>query len=247
MCTVVTPPCATALWVVVLRAVGPRAGLGNRIEARGTQRSTTHEASKGQPGTTDRTVHFVCLMGVRRTRGVETTRRRPSGEGPLISLDQPERTPLHPCHVGGTDRSAVVRIRSFRQRSSSANVRSFARALAPMSSEPRWHVAVAKYCSKPSTQQVALDGRPGGATDGEGHLRWNHLGIGNERAPERIDPHTDAVSPEADECVAFADPVDQADRRARPLARRDFSTARPARVLMRARKPCLRARRRLLG
>jgi hypothetical protein len=33
----------------------------------------------------------------------------------------------------------------------------------------------------------------------------------------------------------------------RPLARRDFSTARPARVLMRARKPCLRARRRLLG
>lgn len=113
-----------------------RAGLGNRIEARGTQRSTTHEASKGQPGTTDRTVHFVCLMGVRRTRGVETTRRRPSGKGPLISLDQPERTPLHPCHVGGTDRSAVVRIRSFRQRSSSANVRSFARALAPMSTSP---------------------------------------------------------------------------------------------------------------
>ena len=113
--------------------------------------------------------------------------------------------------------------------------------------EPRRHLALPKHRSKPSTQQIALDGRPGGATDGERHLRWNHLGIGNERAPERLDPHTDAVSPKADECVALADPVDQADRRARPLARRDFSTARPARVLMRARKPCLRARRRLLG
>jgi hypothetical protein len=113
--------------------------------------------------------------------------------------------------------------------------------------ESRGHIAVAKHGPQPSAQPIALDGRPGGATDGEGHLRWNHLGIGNERAPERIDPHTDAVSPEAKECVAFANPVDQADRRARPLARRDFSTARPARVLMRARKPCLRARRRLLG
>lgn len=113
--------------------------------------------------------------------------------------------------------------------------------------QPRRHLVVAKHRSEPTTQQIALDGRPGGAADGEGHLRWNHLGIGNERAPERIDPHTDAISPEADECVAFANPVDQADRRARPLARRDFSTARPARVLMRARKPCLRARRRMLG
>jgi hypothetical protein len=31
------------------------------------------------------------------------------------------------------------------------------------------------------------------------------------------------------------------------LARRDFNTARPARVLIRARNPCLRARRRVLG
>ncbi len=108
-------------------------------------------------------------------------------------------------------------------------------------------VGIAQNRPQPTPKSIALHGGPSGATDGEGHLRWNHLGIGNERAPQRIDPHADAVSPKADECVALADPVDQADRRARPLARRDFSTARPARVLMRARNPCLRARRRLLG
>jgi hypothetical protein len=38
-----------------------------------------------------------------------------------------------------------------------------------------------------------------------------------------------------------------ADRRARPFPRRDASTERPARVLMRVRNPCVRARRRLFG
>ena len=40
---------------------------------------------------------------------------------------------------------------------------------------------------------------------------------------------------------------DYAERRSRPLARLLARIARPARVRMRARKPCLRARRRLLG
>ena len=73
------------------------------------------------------------------------------------------------------------------------------------------------------------------------------MGIGDEGAPQRVDPQADAFSPKTDEGVSLLDPADQADRRARPLARRDLSTARPARVLMRARNPCLRARRRLLG
>ena len=46
---------------------------------------------------------------------------------------------------------------------------------------------------------------------------------------------------------AVADPPDQAESRVRPLSRRALMIARPARVRMRARKPCLRARRRLLG
>ena len=39
----------------------------------------------------------------------------------------------------------------------------------------------------------------------------------------------------------------QAESRSRPLARRALRIARPARVFIRARKPCLRFRRRLLG
>ena len=41
--------------------------------------------------------------------------------------------------------------------------------------------------------------------------------------------------------------IDHADKRARPLERRDFKTARPARVFIRLRNPCFFARRRLLG
>ena len=48
--------------------------------------------------------------------------------------------------------------------------------------------------------------------------------------------------------VREATPVQsQADSFARPLRRRDARMARPARVLMRRRKPCVLARRRLLG
>ena len=113
--------------------------------------------------------------------------------------------------------------------------------------EPRWDIACRQHGTKLTTQPIPTYGGTDGATDGERHLRRYQVGIGNERTPQRIGPDSNTVAPEADEGVAFADPVDQAERRARPLDRRDFNTARPARVLMRARKPCLRARRRLLG
>ena len=113
--------------------------------------------------------------------------------------------------------------------------------------QPRRYVAGRQHRTETSTQTISLDGRADGATDRERHLRGHQVGIEDERTPQRIGPDPNPVTPEADEGIAFADPVDQADRRVRPLARRDFSTARPARVLIRARKPCLRARRRWLG
>ena len=60
-------------------------------------------------------------------------------------------------------------------------------------------------------------------------------------------------SPRSDEtpahrvCAAASPEQDQAERRARPLARRALITARPPAVAMRARKPCFFARRRSLG
>ena len=106
------------------------------------------------------------------------------------------------------------------------------------------HVATHQYGTKPPTEPISGHGGPDGATDGKGHLGRHQVGIEDERTPQRIGPDPYPVTPEAGEGIAFADPVDQAERRVRPLSRRDFRTARPARVLMRARKPCLRARRR---
>jgi hypothetical protein len=113
--------------------------------------------------------------------------------------------------------------------------------------QARWKLVSTQDLAESPSEPIALHGGTGGATDGERHAGRNQSGIVDERAPERVDPHASAFSPKANEGVALADPIDQADRRARPLARRDLSTARPARVLIRARKPCLRARRRLLG
>jgi hypothetical protein len=58
------------------------------------------------------------------------------------------------------------------------------------------------------------------------------------REPDR--PHASART-------GSGESAHQAERRFLPLARRALITARPARVAMRARKPCLRARFRRLG
>jgi hypothetical protein len=113
--------------------------------------------------------------------------------------------------------------------------------------QPGVHVGRRQQCTQPPSQSIALHRGTDGAADGERHLGRYQIGIENVRTPQRIGPHAGPVTLDADEGVALPDPVDQADRRARPLARRDLSTARPARVLIRARNPCLRARRRLLG
>jgi len=49
------------------------------------------------------------------------------------------------------------------------------------------------------------------------------------------------------EVVSSTETGYQADSRARPFLRLALMMARPARVRMRFRKPCLRARRRVLG
>ena len=56
-----------------------------------------------------------------------------------------------------------------------------------------------------------------------------------------------SLGPEAVEHRPVTDAPDQADSRVRPLARRAFRMARPARVDMRCRKPCRLDRRRTLG
>jgi hypothetical protein len=60
-------------------------------------------------------------------------------------------------------------------------------------------------------------------------------------------PDPPSLGLQSGEHPAVGDRADHAERRRRPLARRAFSTARPLRVAIRWRNPCLRERRRLFG
>ena len=75
-----------------------------------------------------------------------------------------------------------------------------------------------------------------------GLWRWSQHG---HRHGATSDPT--AAAPQFLERAAITNSPDQADRRRRPLSRRDRRTLRPARVDMRERKPCFFARRRTLG
>jgi hypothetical protein len=62
-------------------------------------------------------------------------------------------------------------------------------------------------------------------------------------APKGRSSDSATVTRQCRKGVTTVNPLDQADRRARPLARRLLMTARPPRVRMRARNPCFLARR----
>lgn len=94
---------------------------------------------------------------------------------------------------------------------------------------------------------IPRDRRADRTPDGESHLRHSTRGIREHHAPDHTATNTCSLLAQAPEVVTTVQSVDQADKRWRPLRRRAFSTARPARVDMRARKPCFIDRRFLFG
>jgi hypothetical protein len=86
-----------------------------------------------------------------------------------------------------------------------------------------------------------------GSSDCEGHSRPLERWVQQHGAPESSTAHTDSFTTKSCELLATVETPDQADSRLRPFRRRAFKTARPARVDMRARKPCFTDRRFLLG
>ena len=101
-----------------------------------------------------------------------------------------------------------------------------------------------------TAEPIAHHGRPDLAGHGEGNARRvvNRLGRRGQHGHRHGVPSDPAtVPPQFLERTAITNPPDQADRRRRPLSRRERRTLRPARVAMRERKPCFFARRRLLG
>lgn len=99
---------------------------------------------------------------------------------------------------------------------------------------------------QPATEPVTAHRRADDPTDGERDARRNQLRVVDVSTPQRLGLGT-AATGQLCELAPSMDPADQADSRVRPLARRALRIARPARVLIRARNPCLRARRRVFG
>lgn len=102
---------------------------------------------------------------------------------------------------------------------------------------------------QPTANTVAYYGGTERATQGVRHTRrcdgaWR---IENVGAPQHSGPSAPPLGGDARKRAALSDAPDQAESLWRPLARRDFKMSRPARVLIRWRKPCFLARRRLLG
>jgi hypothetical protein len=100
---------------------------------------------------------------------------------------------------------------------------------------------------KATLHPIAGNGVTEGASHGVGHMGVTGVVIDDGDTPQISNGKSPPVGPQSLELGAPCKPPDQADSRARPRARRAFKMARPARVLMRWRKPCFLARRRLLG
>src|SRR5690606_18928825 len=101
-----------------------------------------------------------------------------------------------------------------------------------------------------TTDEVARHGATGAAPEGARQARrTGRVGgvIEEHAAPDRSGPDPAPLTSERGESRSVRDAADQADSLLRPLRRRARRTARPARSDIRWRKPCRRARRRLLG
>jgi len=131
--------------------------------------------------------------------------------------------------------------------------------LCPDQISTRWDHAIVEgrgECRPQSaTEPVADHCGSHRATDRECQARRNIIGIHDDTGPQRtlhdgianLGPDPDPITLQLFKLVTVPNPPDHTVSRARPLARRDFNTARPARVLIRARNPCFLARRRAFG
>lgn len=101
---------------------------------------------------------------------------------------------------------------------------------------------------QPSPEAIPRDRGPDAPADREREARRDDLVIREVPAPQRLGPGVETIARQPLERSSLADSANsQAESRLRPFRRRALTIDRPARVRIRARKPCLRARRLVLG
>lgn len=101
--------------------------------------------------------------------------------------------------------------------------------------------------TKLAAQTIAAHSRPIRAPKRIAHKGLGKRGVKKHGAGQGTGADMATFSAHALKSRSALDAADQAESLWRPFARRDFKIARPARVLIRERNPCLRALRRLFG
>jgi len=190
-------------------------------------------------------------MGVARARRRESAGGGAAFDGPLVPLDEADEASRCPHRPPAR---STVRNSSRTSPASCSYVSSGAAGRAPTSSHPGASTPVAaasatsarrrrrrrlRVTAVPTARPMAKATR-GGAVAGSGRKRHHKCSVPARRSDRRSSSNRRR---------SWIRPIKsgQAVNRWRPFKRRDLMMARPARVRMRARKPCLRARRRVLG
>jgi hypothetical protein len=229
---------------------------GHRVVAAGRPGVTPAEPSYGEPGPSHGTVLGHCLERVRRAGGVISAYlpiKRADQEA--ICLQEPDDRILHATPPSGVERpSTRESARSKSAPSSSYDaVAEAGSALTTSTAEPGSELSRSRarcrslrftwfrVTALPTCLLTTNPTRAGSvplptarwSTTVVAPARWPRLIVSAKTGPE-VSRFTEAST-------------GQTARRLRPLVRREDRMARPARVRMRSRKPCVLARRRLFG
>ena len=210
----------------------PQAGRSVRARARALQRlSATSTARAGRVPGGARSRH---TPGRDRSRGS----RPGAGRSPHRPPQQPGRLPLHVCETRPSS--------PWQGAHDDVDPRRYAAQLGTRDRTQATSHPIANRCVADRLGHDKTDPRRSAA------LRVGHRSMDHEEGPATSGASWTAHCRSELRGVTQSMPcrqhtMPQAESSARPLRRRPAMIARPARVLIRARKPCVLARRRVLG
>jgi hypothetical protein len=198
------------------------------------ERVAAAEAAQGEPAAPTGAVASDRFRRVLRAAGEVPARGRAVRREGAVDADRAERATRRKTRLRSSHTLLAVATRSARSESASSRyVAVPAPGRAPI-----------RYASP--AQPVPGDGGPDGTADRERYARRAAARAGDTGHREHS-PTVPSARGERAERSTVPHAPDQADRRLRPLRRRRATTARPPRVRIRTRKPCVLLRLRLFG
>ena len=248
-----------------------RQALGYRIPSAGMPGSALREPASGQPAPPDQTVfgqRVDCVLATSRNKAARCrSQRRNHVPVQLDQKDQPTDQP--PAAARGQAHRCVPDRSKARRNPVRSCCSSHADEHAATRQCPDHHLVgplkiaqhVARDMAQPTGDPMTLDGRTHRFGDDQPNARTVARLVVAPPPDVNDDVGLHRAQPVFHRRVEFSRPphavacgkhgktqcCDQADSARRPLRRRPDTIARPARVRIRRRKPCTRARRRLFG